>query len=854
MCSIARADHITGGEMFYTFIGKSGNNYQYAVTLKLFMRCNSGRRFNNPTIVSVFDRITNARIRDLSVPLTKQENIRLSNSNPCITNPPTVCYDVGYYQFTVALPASANGYLLSSQVNYRIAGINNLSQAYGLVGATYTAEIPGSSNIATAPENNSAHFTGTDLVVVCASNSFTYSFAAEDPDGDQLRYSFCAAYVSGTSGADVTPPPPPYPSVPYLQGYSESVPLGSNVLINQNTGLITGIAPLSGVYVVTVCVQEIRNGVVIARQRKDLQINITECSIAAASLLPEYQLCKNTKTISVSNLSVSPLISSYNWQVLNNAGNIISASTNTSLTYDFPDTGLYKIKLYINQGQQCSDSSTALARVYPGLQADCSVSGICFTKPSSFFDKSSTVYGTIDSWSWDFGDASTFADTSHLQNPVYTYSQLGTQALSLIISNTKGCRDTIAKNITILDKPPLSLGFKDTLICNGDTLQLHAIGNGTFTWAPSPNMINAASADPKVYPPVTTKYVVELDDNGCKNKDSLRVRVVDFVSLKARSDTTVCEFDGAPLGATTDGLKFSWTPAALVDNASLLNAVAYPTATTTYQLTASIGHCSATDDVLVKVVPYPVVNAGIDTTICFNSMAQLSGTTNGSTFTWSPEASLINPGSLTPSAKPTSTTAYILSAYDTRGCPKPGRDTVIVTVLPKINANAGSDTAVVIGEPLQLNASGGVGYVWSPAFNLSSTSIPNPLAVFYEASDGLKYKLLVYNEAGCVDSAFINIKVFQTPPTVFVPTAFTPNNDGKNDVLRPIAAGITKIEYFRVYNRWGQLVFSTTTNGQGWDGTISGKAQGTQSFVWEVKATDYKGASYIQKGTVTLIR
>jgi gliding motility-associated-like protein len=116
------------------------------------------------------------------------------------------------------------------------------------------------------------------------------------------------------------------------------------------------------------------------------------------------------------------------------------------------------------------------------------------------------------------------------------------------------------------------------------------------------------------------------------------------------------------------------------------------------------------------------------------------------------------------------------------------------------------------------------------------------------------YKVLVYDEAGCNDSSFIAISVFQSEPIIFVPNAFTPGNDGKNDILRPIAAGMAKIEYFRIYNRWGRLIFETTQNGRGWDGSINGSLQGTQSYVWEVKATDYKGRSYFQKGIVTLIR
>jgi gliding motility-associated-like protein len=109
-------------------------------------------------------------------------------------------------------------------------------------------------------------------------------------------------------------------------------------------------------------------------------------------------------------------------------------------------------------------------------------------------------------------------------------------------------------------------------------------------------------------------------------------------------------------------------------------------------------------------------------------------------------------------------------------------------------------------------------------------------------------------ETGCPHFAYINVKVFATKAQVFVPTAFTPNGDGRNDQLRPIPVGIQHIEYFHVYNRWGQLVFSTKTAGQGWDGTIGGKIQTTGVFTWAVKAVDIDGKPYFQRGTVTLIR
>jgi len=196
----------------------------------------------------------------------------------------------------------------------------------------------------------------------------------------------------------------------------------------------------------------------------------------------------------------------------------------------------------------------------------------------------------------------------------------------------------------------------------------------------------------------------------------------------------------------------------------------------------------------------------------------------------------------------------VLSAFETSGCPKPGTDTVLVTMLPKVNAFAGRDTAIIVGQPLQLNASGGVSYAWSPVTGLNDPLIENPVAIHDGTIDSIRYTVRVRDEAGCLDSASLVVRIFKVTPQVFVPSAFTPNGDGLNDFARPIAVGIERIEYFRIYNRWGQLVFTTTVNEQGWDGTLDGKKQDSGTFVWLVSAIDYLGKPVFQKGTITLIR
>lgn len=851
------ARHIAGGEIFYEWVGPgaASGTSTYRITLRLFRDCQStGATLDAIANIGIFDKSSNAAVTGspFTVDLDHIETIQKSGNIPCIINAPIVCYQVGYYYFTVTLPDNQMGYWITYQRCCRVDNISNLGQAIG-VGATYVGSIAGTNTLGTG-HNSSPQFLLRDTALVCQNRNFTLNFGAFDPDGDVLVYQFCEAYSGGTEGDPVVenPLPPPYAVVPYGNGFTAFNPLGSGATINPSTGIISGIAPPAGSYVITVCVNEYRNGNLINTHRKDFIMKVADCDFVAAQLPISATHCDDFTT-TFNNLTPSSLIYAWHWDF--GVTSIISDTSNLQTpTFTYPDSGVYTVKLVVNPGDQCSDSATMRLGVFPGFFPDFSSSGICVNKPTLFTDLTTTVYGTVSGWRWNFGESTVSNDTSRLQNPSYTYPTIGTKTAELIVQSSKGCVDTVYKDIVIIDKPPITLAFRDTLICNIDTLQLSATGTGVFSWSPGYNILSANTGTPLVYPKTTTWYKVQLDENGCLNNDSVRVRVVDRVSLIVRPDTTFCEGDGVQLYAATDGLKFSWTPSTGLSDPNIVNPIANPATTTTYQLRASIGKCFTTDDVTVFPVPYPFVDAGPDVDICYDGQTQLDGDVVASNYFWKPQGSLSDPNILNPVAHPASTTQYILTATDTRGCPKPGFDTVVVTVLPKINASAGRDTMIVAGQPLQLHGSGGENYLWSPSTWLNSISVANPIARINSNADSIRYKVYVTNQLGCIDSASILVTIFKTNPQIFVPTGFTPNGDGLNDYLKPIAVGIERIEYFRVYNRWGQLVFSTTVNGQGWDGRIGGKQQTTNTFVWMVKAVDYTGKSVFQKGTSTLIR
>ena len=91
-------------------------------------------------------------------------------------------------------------------------------------------------------------------------------------------------------------------------------------------------------------------------------------------------------------------------------------------------------------------------------------------------------------------------------------------------------------------------------------------------------------------------------------------------------------------------------------------------------------------------------------------------------------------------------------------------------------------------------------------------------------------------------------------PAFYIPSAFTPNGDGRNDVFHFVAIGMTQIHFFRVYSRFGQLVYDSSDPHQGWDGSVNGKQQATGTYVWMIEGKDYMGNLVARKGTVTLIR
>ncbi len=849
------AHHIVGGEMYYNYVGKGSkpNTSKYIITLKLFRDQNAppgtalmptevyigifnddnGEQYNGPYPYYI-------------VPKNSESAVPVNPFPPCMSNAPNLSYHVGIFQLTVELPDNTKGYTATFQTCCRVDNLQNVENFGGSeTGSTFTCDIPPA-----VYQDNSPQFS-TSIDVICANKAFQLQYSATDQDGDSLVYSFAPAFSGGSFKDDKNgnPGPPPYASVTYVNGFIAASPLGNQAVINSKTGIVSGIAPAIGKYVLGVKVLSYRKGILINTHEKDFIVNVTDCDFAGAQLNPKPVMC-DSFTVSFQNDNTSSLNQNSYWDFGDPKSGANNFSTLKNPLHQFTDTGVFVYKLVINRGQQCSDSTTQVVKIYPGFYPLFSTDGQCINSNILFSDKTTTLNGSVNSWSWNFGDPSTNADTSQNKNPSYIYANAGKYPVQLTVTNTKGCIKTFTDTIAIKTQPNFSVN-NDTLMCNIDTLQLTSIGQGSVSWTPDYNINNIHSFTPLVSPKKPTTYYATLNESrGCIATDSVFVNVVSNVTLNLRPDTTICLKDTATIDPLSDALHYLWTPSnTIIDDTAQYVRVA-PLVNTAYHVTASIGKCTAIGNTLVRVVPYPIAAALADTTICVPNGVQLHAS-GGSIYNWTPDLFLNNSKIANPLSTPKESIRYVVQVNDVLGCPKPAFDSVFITVQNPVADAGPQDTAIVVNQPLQLNGTGAEFYSWSPPTGLNNPNIANPVALL---SQSQKYTLKVSTAAGCFSFDTILVTVYKVKPDLYVPDAFTPNGDALNDVFRPIPIGIKTLNFFKVYNRLGELVFSTTEQKVGWDGTFKGQPQDPGVFVWMAEGVDYLGKVIFKKGSVTLLR
>jgi gliding motility-associated-like protein len=157
----------------------------------------------------------------------------------------------------------------------------------------------------------------------------------------------------------------------------------------------------------------------------------------------------------------------------------------------------------------------------------------------------------------------------------------------------------------------------------------------------------------------------------------------------------------------------------------------------------------------------------------------------------------------------------------------------------------------VINRPLDLKAREfGSSVFWSPGAWLNTRATYTP--VFKGSSEQL-YTIEIKTNSGCITVDTQMVKTVENVE-IYVPSAFSPNKDGMNDYLRPLLRGIKEVRYFRIFNRWGNVIFEMKTHEPGWDGTFKGIPQSTQAVVWMIEGIGVDDQVYRRKGTALLLR
>lgn len=477
--------------------------------------------------------------------------------------------------------------------------------------------------------------------------------------------------------------------------------------------------------------------------------------------------------------------------------------------------------------------------------------------------------------------------------------QAGTGGGFIIAREINGCAD-LRDTISVNSKPPTIPGIVtgDNQVCTGLNSSLLTLGgqNGNIlgwvsstngiNWSPISNTSLAYTAQNLT---ATTQFAA-IVQNGPTCRIDTSTRAVVTVDPKSVGGVLSPDNSSFCIGQTAGSLLtlsgntgnvVNWQSSA---NGSLWNSFApvytqpsYAasglTSSAYYRTIVKSGVCEPDTSAVAAItyvnVPYPAATYDpAQADICYGDSLQLNANiTVGTSYSWRPLGTLRNTGngnipslpySLQALAKPASNTNYILSVINA-GCPNPLNDTFRIRVAAPIIVSAGNDTSVVLGQSLQLNATVNDAtanvFTWSPPTGLSNTNIRNPIAVLWgETAQSMEYTVKAARTDGCFGTDAIKVKVYRTAPDIFVPNAFSPNNDRRNDVIFPICVGITRLDFFRVYNRWGQLIFSTSTINKGWDGTLGGVKQSSGTFVYVVQGVDITGKVIAKRGTLELVR
>lgn len=382
-----------------------------------------------------------------------------------------------------------------------------------------------------------------------------------------------------------------------------------------------------------------------------------------------------------STTSTDPIIR-YQW---NFGDNTTSSAQHPIHAYNI--AGVYHPSLIVTSSAGCVDTmrSTVPIRVLTTPRATITQSANgCVPLNAQFTATHNNPDTSTVTWLWNFGNGQQAAT----QNPPpATYTNGGNYNISLFVTSSNGCADTLRTTLSAFSIPNVNAG-RDTATCRGTGVSLTATGAATYVWSPAAGLSCTNCASPVANPDSVKMYqVTGTSAQGCIKTDSIKIDVYQRFNMSTSQRDSMCVGGSRPLLAT-GAFSYSWSPATGLNNANIPNPIASPSITTIYTVTGTDQHrCfTQTAQIPVKVFPIPTVEAGDDVTINAGQMTDLVPVISAdvSRVIWSPTSGTFRNNYPAITVKPRETTRYTVQVSNNGGCT--ASDFVTVNVICN-NAN-----------------------------------------------------------------------------------------------------------------------------------------------------------------------
>lgn len=429
---------------------------------------------------------------------------------------------------------------------------------------------------------------------------------------------------------------------------------------------------------------------------------------------------------------------------------------------------------------------------------------------------------------------------------VVTASPAATQAYT-ITGTLNTCTAVASTTVTVIPRPVLVMG-PDATICSGSSATISASGAATYSWSPATGLSSTTGGTVTASPGSSTGYTVTGTTSGCSATGSLAVNVTPTPTLNVTaSPSSMCRGSSSSLAVSGGAANYTWSPSGALSNVNLPATTASPVQTTTYTVIGANGLCTSSATIELVVIQTATIQASKFGDVCFGESTTIEAI-GGTTYSWLPVSGLSHANAASTDAGPLVTTVYTVTASGPGLCPS--TSTVEVKVNPLPHVYAGRDTTINIDETITLTGTGDVEVGF-----LSPTSTPLICnfcnAITVNPQETTCYVLKGENGYGCVD--YDTVCVYVTKDfNVYIPNAFTPNEDGYNDVFIPVGYGINEIR-LTVFDRWGVQIFTSNETSIGWDGSNKGKQCEQGIYVYKAEVKTMAGHTVQYVGHVALL-